>query len=349
MHVRTTAVNIGYILYVHINSGTGTETNVPWTSLPYPPRYGNSTRRWFAEALCANHPLVYYRSGGGSTGLRQVRPPLLSHTILTRETGTRIHPELKATLLAVASDRRPRHPRPRPLRLCHSTRPATRHIKPALRPGNWALSFIDSSSRPHSRHWTEPRRLKVITSHPLRPRPYLLKPAKPSVLRCTSGPTGYRTYQRRAIPHGTCRSQPHTRLAARGHQPNRTQTRGHSQDSAPMLPKAVVIGCGGGSSIRARDHRCHQPRLDTSRRANELEEGQQGTAGVSTTIVHTFIFSQAHLFMLESTPYFLETATLKDDLTPLLSTTGYCWKAVEMSAQQVRVLLTKTKTFVACT
>ena len=120
-----------------------------------------------------------------------------------------------------------------------------------------------------------------------------------------------------------------------------------------MLPKAVVIGCGGGSSIRARDgifeFRCHQPRLDTFRRANELEEGQQGTAGAATTIVHTFIFSQAHLLMLESTPYFLKLATWTDDLTPLLSTTGYCRKAVEMSAQQVRVLSTKKKTFVACT
>ena len=50
--------------YVHTYCGTGTETNVPWTSsLPCSPRYGNSTRRWFAE-----HPLVHYRSGGGSTG-----------------------------------------------------------------------------------------------------------------------------------------------------------------------------------------------------------------------------------------------------------------------------------------
>ena len=78
-------------------------------------------------------------------------------------------------------------------------------------------------------------------------------------------------------------------------------------------------------------------------------EGQQGTAGEATTIVHTFIFSQANLFMLESTPYFLKSATWTDDLTPLLSTTGYCWKAVEMSTQQVRVLSTKRKTFIAYT
>ena len=70
---------------------TNRGANVPRTSLPCPPRYGNSTRRRFAKALGANHLLVYYRSGGGSTGLRQVRPPLLSHTILTRETGTKIH------------------------------------------------------------------------------------------------------------------------------------------------------------------------------------------------------------------------------------------------------------------
>ena len=131
-----------------------------------------------------------------------------------------------------------------------------------------------------------------------------------------------------------------------------------------MLPKAVVIGCGGGvafghgmtfpnsqMSPTTTGHIQEGKRTGgrTSRRANELEEGQQGTAGAATTIVHTFIFSQAHLFMLESTPYFLKSATWTDDLTPLLSTTGYCWKAVEMSAQQVRVLSTKRKTFVACT
>ena len=32
------------------------------------------------------------------------------------------------------------------------------------------------------------------------------------------------------------------------------RSRAHSLDSAPMLPKAVVIGCGGGSSIRALDN-----------------------------------------------------------------------------------------------
>ena len=77
----------GTKIHMYTNRGT----NVPRTSLPCPPRYGNSTRRRFAKALGANHLLVYYRSGGGSTGLRQVRPPLLSHTILTRETGTKIH------------------------------------------------------------------------------------------------------------------------------------------------------------------------------------------------------------------------------------------------------------------
>ena len=132
------------------------------------------------------------------------------------------------------------------------------------------------------------------------------------------------------------------------------RARARSLDSAPMLLKAGVIGCeGGGGSIRARDDifeftRCHQPRLDTSRRANELEEGQQGTAGAATIIVHTFIFSQAHVLTQESTPYFLKSATWTDDLTPLLSTTGYCWKAVKMSVQQVGVLSTKRKTLVAC-
>ena len=87
---------------------------------------------------------------------------------------------------------------------------------------------------------------------------------------------------------------------------------------------------------------------NTSRRASELGEGQQGTTGAATTIIHTSISSQAHLLMLESIPYLLKSATSTADLSPLLSTIGYCWKAVEMSAQQVGVPSTKRKTFVAC-
>ena len=134
---------------------------------------------------------------------------------------------------------------------------------------------------------------------------------------------------------------------------NRTQTRGHSLNSAPILPKAVVIGCGGGVAFGHGMTFSNSQMSPTT--TGHTQEGKR--AGGRTTrhsksshpIVHTFIFSQAHLFMLESTPYFLKTATWTDDLTPLLSTTGYCWKAVEMSAQQVRVLSTKKETFVACT
>ena len=86
---------------------------------------------------------------------------------------------------------------------------------------------------------------------------------------------------------------------------------------------------------------------NTSRRTNELEEGQ-GTAGAATTIVQTFISSQVHLLMLESTPYLFKSATWTADLSSLLSTTGFCWKAVEMSAQQVGVPSTKRKIFVTC-
>ena len=76
---------------------------------------------------------------------------------------------------------------------------------------------------------------------------------------------------------------------------------------------------------------------NTFRRANELEEGQQGTTGAATNIVHTFISSQAHLLILESTPYLLKSAYWMGDLSPLLSTTGCCWEAVELSAQQVGI------------
>ena len=87
---------------------------------------------------------------------------------------------------------------------------------------------------------------------------------------------------------------------------------------------------------------------NTSRRTNELEEGQQGTAGATITIVHIFISYQVHLLMLKSTPYLFKSGTWTADLSPLLSTTGYCWKAVEMSAQHVGVPSTKKKTFVDC-
>ena len=119
-----------------------------------------------------------------------------------------------------------------------------------------------------------------------------------------------------------------------------------------MLPKTVVIECGGGgSSIRAPDDIFEFTGVidhDWAHPGGQTSEVQQGTAGEATTIVHTFISTRAHLLMLESTPYFLKSATWIDDLTPLLSTSGYCWKAVEMSAQQVGILSTNRKTFVAC-
>ena len=85
-----------------------------------------------------------------------------------------------------------------------------------------------------------------------------------------------------------------------------------------------------------------------SRRISELEEGPQSKAGAATTIVQPFISSQAHLLMLESTPYLLKSATWTAYLSQLLSSTGYSWKAVEMSAQQVGVPSTKNRTFVPC-
>ena len=91
------------------------------------------------------------------------------------------------------------------------------------------------------------------------------------------------------------------------------------------------------SSDLFRITKCHTPR-----RANKLEEGQQGTPGAATTIAYNFIFSQVHILMLESTPYFLKSTIWTDDLTPFLSITGYCWKTVEVSAQQVGAL-TKRK------
>ena len=78
--------------YMYTNCGTGTETNVPRTSLPCSPRYGNPTRTWFEEALGAKHLLVHYRSGGGSTGHAASAITTSIPYYLTRETDTRIHP-----------------------------------------------------------------------------------------------------------------------------------------------------------------------------------------------------------------------------------------------------------------
>ena len=88
---------------------------------------------------------------------------------------------------------------------------------------------------------------------------------------------------------------------------------------------------------------------NTSRRTSELElEEPQGTARAVTTIVEPFILSQAHLLMLESTPYLLKSATSITDLAPLLWTAGYCWEAIEMSTQQAGVPSTKRRILVDC-
>ena len=143
--------------------------------------------------------------------------------------------------------------------------------KPAPRPGilnprcdpeNLALSFIDGPSRLNSRPKlsapiqlprplngnSPPQRNHFINCH-IRPRPYLLRPAGPSAWRCTSEPTGYRRYQRRAIPYDTCRSQLHTRLAAREHQPSRSQTPYPLIGFRTVAPKSYSHRMRGGVSF----------------------------------------------------------------------------------------------------
>ena len=69
---------------MHTNRGTGTETNVPRTSLPCPPRYyGNSTRRWFEivrrSTRCELPPDVLPQwRWKHRPAASEVRPPLLS-------------------------------------------------------------------------------------------------------------------------------------------------------------------------------------------------------------------------------------------------------------------------------
>ena len=76
----------------------------------------------------------------------------------------------------------------------------------------------------------------------------------------------------------------------------------------------------------------------TSRRTSELEpEGLQGTAKAATVHVQAFNNTQAHLLIPERMPYPLKSATWTANLSLLLSTTDYCWKAVEVSAQLVGV------------
>ena len=88
---------------------------------------------------------------------------------------------------------------------------------------------------------------------------------------------------------------------------------------------------------------------NTSGRTSELEPGgPQSPARAATTFVQAFIYSQAHLLILESTAYLLKSATWTVDLSPLLSTTGDCWKAIEVPAQQVSVPSINRKTFVVC-
>ena len=68
----------------------------------------------------------------------------------------------------------------------------------------------------------------------------------------------------------------------------------------------------------------------------------------ATALVQVSIYSQAHLLILESTPLLLKSATRTANLSPPLSTTGYYWKSVGMSAQHVGAPSTKRSTFVAC-
>ena len=88
---------------------------------------------------------------------------------------------------------------------------------------------------------------------------------------------------------------------------------------------------------------------NTSRITSKLEqEGPQATARAATTIVQAFISFQDHPLMLESTPYLTKSATWTADRLSFLSTTGYSWKAVEMSAQWIGIPSTKRRAYVAC-
>ena len=155
--------------------------------------------------------------------------------------------------------------------------------------------------------------------------------------------------------------------------------------------QAVVIGCKGGSSIRAlygifeltgvtdpdwrtlESIRANDMAINTlfkrtcpgdpeydswvkSLKPNHWKYIQEGKRAGGRTTMHSrsSYHHCPHLHLLPSPPldavipYLLKSATWTDDLTPLLSTTGYCLKAVEMLAQQVGVPSTKRKTFVAC-
>ena len=155
--------------------------------------------------------------------------------------------------------------------------------------------------------------------------------------------------------------------------------------------QAVVIGCGGGSSIRALDGifeitgvtnlewrtlectrtndmainamfkrtcpgdpECGSWVKSLKRNHWECIQEDKRAGGRTTRHSRSSHHHRPHLHILPSppldavTPYLLKSATWTDGLTPLLSITGYCLKAVEMSARQVEVTSTKRKTFVAC-
>ena len=62
MHSLFTIINIIYICTVLYRYGNERSTDLSFL-VPHNLIYGNSTRRRFAEAFGANHPLVHYRSG----------------------------------------------------------------------------------------------------------------------------------------------------------------------------------------------------------------------------------------------------------------------------------------------
>ena len=93
-------------------------------------------------------------------------------------------------------------------------------------------------------------------------------------------------------------------------------------------------------------------------RSNHWEHNQEGErlGGRTTRHGRSSHHPRPQLYFLSSPPldagnyttYLFKSVTWTADLSALPSTTGYCWKAVEMSAQQIGVPSTKSRTFVAC-
>jgi len=88
---------------------------------------------------------------------------------------------------------------------------------------------------------------------------------------------------------------------------------------------------------------------DSCRRFHEqgLEEARESTQA-AISMVKTFVESDAHLLVLQSTSQLINSVEWTSDLLPLLTREGCSWTSTGLSAIQVGLPSTKRRTYIVC-